>query len=108
MIQITDRAAAEIRRILDEQNLPETTVLRVGVKGGGCSGFSYTLGFDDRTKDDDQVAEHEGIQVVCDSKSFLYLNDTQVDFEESLMGRGFKFVNPNASNTCGCGESFSV
>ena len=108
MITISERAAKEVRRIVEEQNLPEETVLRVGVKGGGCSGFSYSLGFDDTVRETDQVVEHDGIKVVCDPKSFLYLSGTEVDFEESLMGRGFKFGNPNASKTCGCGESFSV
>ena len=108
MISITDRAAAEVRRIVTEQSLPNGTALRVGVKGGGCSGFSYTLGFDDIIGEIDQVFELHGIKVVCDPKSFLYLNGTQVDFEESLMGRGFKFGNPNAAKSCGCGESFSV
>ena len=108
MISITDRATVEVRRIIDEQKLPDGTALRVGVKGGGCSGFSYTLGFDDQIGETDQIAEHEGIQVVCDPKSFLYLNGTQLDFEDNLMGRGFKFQNPNAAKSCGCGESFSV
>jgi iron-sulfur cluster assembly protein len=108
MISITERARNEVRRIIEEQNLSDATALRVGVKGGGCSGFSYTLGFDDQVNDMDQINEVEGVRVVCDPKSFLYLNGTQVDFEESLMGRGFKFANPNASNSCGCGESFSV
>lgn len=108
MIGLTDRAAKEVRRIVEEQNLPDGTALRVGVKGGGCSGFSYTLGFDDQVGEIDQVFEINGIRVVCDPKSFLYLNGTEVDFEESLMGRGFKFGNPNAAKSCGCGESFSV
>lgn len=108
MITITERARNEVRRIIEEQSLSDGTALRVGVKGGGCSGFSYTLGFDDQINDMDQVNEVEGVRVVCDPKSFLYLNGTQIDFEESLMGRGFKFGNPNASNSCGCGESFSV
>jgi iron-sulfur cluster assembly protein len=108
MISITDRAAAEVKRIVEEQKLPEGTALRVGVKGGGCSGFSYTLGFDDQVGEIDQIFEMNGIRVVCDPKSFLYLNGTQVDFEESLMGRGFKFGNPNAAKSCGCGESFAV
>ena len=108
MIGITERARQEVRRIITEQDLPQSTVLRVGVKGGGCSGFSYSLGFDDTVQEIDQVFEDEGVKVVCDPKSFLYLNGTEVDFEESLMGRGFKFGNPNASKTCGCGESFSV
>lgn len=108
MIGLTERAAKEVKRIIKDQDLPEGTVLRVGVKGGGCSGFSYSLGFDDKVNEIDQIAEHEGIKVVCDPKSFLYLSNTVLDFEESLMGRGFKFGNPNASKTCGCGESFSV
>jgi iron-sulfur cluster assembly protein len=108
VIALTDRAVKEIRRIIEEQKLPEGTALRVGVKGGGCSGFSYTLGFDDQISEVDQLNEVDGIRVVCDPKSFLYLSGTQVDFEESLMGRGFRFGNPNASKTCGCGESFSV
>ena len=107
-ISLTDRAAAEVKRIISEQNMPDGTALRVGVKGGGCSGFSYTLGFDDQLSEVDQVNEVDGVRVVCDPKSFLYLNGMQLDFEESLMGRGFKFGNPNASKTCGCGESFSV
>ena len=108
MITITERARNEVRRIIEEQSLSDGTALRVGVKGGGCSGFSYTLGFDDQINDMDQINEVQGVKVVCDPKSFLYLNGTQIDFEESLMGRGFKFGNPNASNSCGCGESFSV
>ncbi len=108
MIEITERAVSEVRRIITEQALPEGTGLRVGVKGGGCSGFSYTLGFDDSVAETDQVNEVEGIKVICDPKSFLYLNGTQIDFEDNLMGRGFKFGNPNAAKSCGCGESFSV
>ena len=107
-ISLTERAVKEVRRIIEEQNLSEETVLRVGVKGGGCSGFSYTLGFDDQIHETDQIGEASGVRIVCDPKSFLYLNNTEIDFEESLMGRGFKFGNPNASKTCGCGESFSV
>jgi len=108
VITLTPRAIKELQRIVNDQSLPADTVLRVGVKGGGCSGFSYSLGFDDTVHEDDQVTEVDGFRVVCDPKSFLYLSGTQVDFEESLMGRGFKFGNPNASKTCGCGESFSV
>ncbi|MCC6406735.1 MAG: iron-sulfur cluster assembly accessory protein [Planctomycetes bacterium] len=108
MIAVTERAIHELRRIIKDQNLPEATALRVGVKGGGCSGFSYTLGFDDQISETDQLTEVDGVRVVCDPKSFLYLNGTQIDFEDTLMGRGFKFGNPNASKTCGCGESFSV
>jgi len=108
VIGITERAAKEIKRILADQKLPEGTGLRVGVKGGGCSGFSYTLGFDDHVGEVDQVTDVDGVRVICDPKSFLYLSGTEIDFEDNLMGRGFKFGNPNASKTCGCGESFSV
>jgi iron-sulfur cluster assembly protein len=108
VISVTDRAAKEVSRIIDEQKLPDATVLRVGVKGGGCSGFSYTLGFDDNVSEVDQIFEINGVKVAVDPKSFLYLNGTQIDFEESLMGRGFKFGNPNAAKSCGCGDSFSV
>ena len=107
-VGITERAATEVKRIMTEQAMPDATALRVGVKGGGCSGFSYTLGFDDNVNATDQVHEALDVRVVCDPKSFLYLNGTVVDFEESLMGRGFKFTNPNAAKSCGCGESFSV
>jgi len=108
VIGLTERAVHEIKRIVDEQKLPDATALRVGVKGGGCSGFSYTLGFDDQFSETDQLVEMSGVRVVCDPKSFLYLNGTEIDFEDNLMGRGFKFGNPNAAKTCGCGESFSV
>ncbi|MCE9595426.1 MAG: iron-sulfur cluster assembly accessory protein [Planctomycetes bacterium] len=108
MIAMTERAVHELRRIIKDQSLPELTALRVGVKGGGCSGFSYTLGFDDQVSETDQISEVDGVRVVCDPKSFLYLNGTQIDFEDTLMGRGFKFGNPNAAKTCGCGESFTV
>ena len=108
MISITERAAQELRRIMEEQSLPQDTAVRLGIQGGGCSGFNYTLGFDDRIHEADQVSEVDGFKVVCDPKSFLYLNGTSVDFEDSLMGRGFKFNNPNAVKSCGCGESFSV
>ena len=108
---LSDRAAVEMERIVFEQNLGKV-YLRVGVKGGGCSGFSYTLGFDDNKNEIDQSSikewQPEDIEVVCDPKSFLYLNNTIIDFESSLMGRGFTFNNPSASKTCGCGESFSV
>ncbi|MEZ5978952.1 MAG: iron-sulfur cluster assembly accessory protein [Planctomycetota bacterium] len=108
MISVSERAAREVGRIIEEQHLSGATVLRVGVKGGGCSGFSYTLGFDDHTSETDQIFESSGVKVAVDPKSFLYLNGTEIDFEESLMGRGFKFQNPNASKSCGCGESFHV
>lgn len=107
-ITLTSRATLEIARIIAEQNLGNV-VLRVGVMGGGCSGFSYKLGFDDQAiSDTDLTFEQDGIRIVTDPKSFLYLSGIQIDFETGLMGRGFKFINPNATKSCGCGESFSV
>ena len=109
MLQLTDRALQELLRIKKENNLSSETYLRVGVKGGGCAGFTYTLGFDDiLPTDNDQVFESNGIKIVVDNKSFLYLNGTELDFQDELMGRGFKFNNPNSKNGCGCGESFGV
>ena len=108
---LSDRAAQEVERVIYEQKLGDVC-LRGGVIGGGCSGFSYTLGFDDNRTKTDQVSIKEwqpkDMEVICDPKSFLYLNNTIIDFEDGLMGRGFKFVNPNADKSCGCGESFSV
>lgn len=108
MINVSERAVAEIKRVIAEQKIPEGAGLRIGVKGGGCSGFSYTLGFDTQSRPGDQVLEVNGVRVFCDPKSYLYLNGTVLDFEESLMGRGFKFNNPNAKHSCGCGQSFSA
>ena len=108
---MSDRAAIEMERIISEQKLGKV-YLRVGVKGGGCSGFQYTLGFDDSKTALDQVSIKEwrpkDLEMICDPKSFLYLNNTIIDFEDGLMSRGFKFVNPQASKSCGCGESFAV
>lgn len=107
-VNLTEKAVSEVKRIITDQKLPETTGLRVGVKGGGCSGFSYTLAFDPRNMEGDQVFDVQGIRVFCDPKSILYLDGIIIDFQDSLMGRGFVFQNPNAKHTCGCGESFSV
>ena len=106
---LTERAATEVKRIIDEQKLEDTTILRVGVTGGGCSGFSYSLGFD--TKYDeaaDSKYEQHGVRVVVDKKSALYLDGTTVDFFDGLEKRGFTFENPNAVKTCGCGSSFQA
>ena len=106
---ITETAAREINTIVEQQELNrETVALRVGVKGGGCSGFSYVLDLTETIKDTDEVFEQHGIRVVCDPKSLLYLNGTTVDFKDELMGRGFVFQNPNATSSCGCGSSFSA
>lgn len=106
---LTEAAAREIHKIIKEQELDASKVrLRVGVKGGGCSGFSYVLDLTENQKDTDEVFEHHGIQVVCDPKSLLYLSGTRVDFRDEIMGRGFVFSNPNATTSCGCGSSFSA
>lgn len=109
MIEVTEKAAKEVQRVLEEQNQPEEMLLRVGVTGGGCSGFNYSLTFDkayDEAVDD--VYDFHGVKVVIDKKSDLYLTGTIVDFHDGLDKRGFTFTNPNAVKTCGCGSSFSV
>ncbi len=106
MITITQNAAAEVKRLFQKQNNPQMG-LRVGVQGGGCSGLSYKLGFD-QTRAGDKIQELDGVKVLVDPKSDLYLEDTTLDFVDGLEGRGFKFLNPQAKKTCGCGESFSV
>lgn len=108
-IVLTEAAAREIHKIIKEQELDASKVrLRVGVKGGGCSGFSYVLDLTETQKETDEVFEREGIQVVCDPKSLLYLSGTRIDFRDEIMGRGFVFTNPNATTSCGCGSSFAV
>ncbi len=106
MIALTPKAIQEIKRLLTEQSR-EDLGLRVGVRGGGCSGLSYSLNFDTQ-REGDTVFEEEGTQVFVDPKSLLYLSGMTLDFSDALEGRGFKFINPNATKTCGCGESFSV
>ena len=108
MIGITERAQKEVKRIITEQNLPPQTALRVGVKGGGCSGLSYTINFDEKIGPYDTVYEFDGVKVIMDAKSAIYLQGSQLDFQKDLMSGSFKFVNPNAEKTCGCGESFSA
>ncbi|HKB85412.1 MAG TPA: iron-sulfur cluster insertion protein ErpA [Ignavibacteriaceae bacterium] len=107
-IIITEKAAKEVRQIQSENNIPENFGLRVGVKGGGCSGLTYTLGFDGEAKEGDTVIEDNGIKLFVDGKSLFYLMGTQLDFSDGLNGKGFIFNNPNATKTCGCGESFGV
>ena len=106
---LTEAAAREIHKIIAEQELDASKVrLRVGVKGGGCSGFSYVLDLTENQKETDEVFEANGIQIVCDPKSLLYLSGTKIDCRDEIMGRGFVFSNPNASTSCGCGSSFAV
>ena len=108
-IMITERAANEVKRVKDEQKLETELFLRIGVAGGGCSGFNYTLGFDSNfdAKLDTKYNFH-GVDVVVDKKSSLYLDGTTVDWFESIERRGFTFDNPNAVKTCGCGSSFQA
>jgi iron-sulfur cluster assembly protein len=108
-ITITEKAAGEMKRVITEQKMADDTVLRVGVAGGGCSGFQYSLGFDEKTDDaKDHVSEQHGLTVAVDKKSALFLDGTTVDFYEGLEKRGFTFDNPNAVKSCGCGSSFSA
>ena len=108
MITVTEKALAKARVLMQEENQPENAFIRVGVDGGGCSGLTYKLVFDHELKEGDKVFEDKGMKIVCDKKSFLYLVGTQLDFSDGLNGKGFEFNNPNASRTCGCGESFAV
>lgn len=107
-ITLSDTAVSEVKRIMQENSLPESTCLRVGVKGGGCSGFSYTLDLTDEPAEGDEVFEQDGLRVVCDPKSYLYLSGTEVDYKTAMMERGFVFNNPNAKGSCGCGSSFTA
>ncbi len=107
-VKITVKASKEIKRIMEENKIPSEFGLRVGVKGGGCSGLTYTLGFDGETKDGDTVIEDDGVKLFVDGKSLFYLTGTELDFSDGLNGKGFVFNNPNATKTCGCGESFGV
>ncbi len=115
-ITLTEKAAREVKTIMDQQHEaarkkgeePKSLYLRIGVKGGGCSGFSYTLDLTETMSETDERWDQHGVQVISDSRSNLYLNGTSVDFKDELTGRGFVFNNPNASSTCGCGSSFSA
>jgi iron-sulfur cluster assembly accessory protein len=106
---LSETAAREVHNIIKQQELDADKIrLRVGVKGGGCSGFSYLLDLTESQKDTDEEFEQHGIKLVCDPKSLLYLSGTTIDFKDEIMGRGFVFQNPNATTSCGCGSSFSV
>jgi iron-sulfur cluster assembly protein len=110
MIYVSDKAKEKVQKLMEESNMSTEAgyFLRVSVVGGGCSGLSYKMDFDNETKKTDQVFEDNGVKVVTDLKSFLYLVNTTLDFSEGLNGKGFYFSNPNASRTCACGESFAV
>ena len=108
-LTISEKAAGEIKRVISEKSMPEGTVLRVGISAGGCSGFEYKLGFDEKIDEtNDHVTEQHGIRVAVDKKSALYLDGTTIDFYDGLEKRGFTFDNPNAVKSCGCGSSFSA
>lgn len=107
-ITITEKASKEIKRIMEENKVPSDFGLRVGVKGGGCSGLTYSLGFDQSNREGDSIIESNGIKLFVDGKSLFYLTGTELDFSDGLNGKGFVFNNPNATKTCGCGESFGV
>ena len=109
-IYISDKARDKVIQLMREAGITNDAswFVRVGVVGGGCSGLSYKLDFDNEQKATDQVFENNGLKIVTDLKSFLYLVNTTLDFSDGLNGKGFQFVNPNASRTCGCGESFAV
>ena len=107
MITVTEKAKSKAIELMSVENRPDSFI-RVGVEGGGCSGLSYKLEFDNQMKEGDKVFEDKGMKIVCDRKSFLYLVGTELDFSDGLNGKGFQFHNPNASRTCGCGESFAV
>jgi iron-sulfur cluster assembly protein len=108
MISVSENAKQHAVELMRNENRPADSFIRVGVEGGGCSGLSYKLEFDNQLKEGDQVFEDKGIKIVVDKKSFLYLVGTELDYTGGLNGKGFVFNNPNASRTCGCGESFSV
>ena len=122
-IELSERAAQEILTIMKQQQEKSATdqsgegdvevaakpmYLRLGVKGGGCSGFSYSLDLTETVREEDERWTHHGVEVICDPKSHLYLKGVSIDFKDEVMGRGFVFNNPNATSTCGCGSSFST
>ncbi|MDH5307202.1 MAG: iron-sulfur cluster assembly accessory protein [Myxococcales bacterium] len=108
LIEVTEPAAQRIRELLEKDGKATTHGLRMKVVGGGCSGLRYELAFDDRVSETDTEIESHGVRVIVDEKSALYLVGTKLDFVDTLQESGFKMVNPNASTTCGCGESFNA
>lgn len=108
MIQVTEKAKEKLIQLRKEEGHSNDDIVRVAVQGGGCSGLMYQLNFDQEIKEDDKIFEDQGIKILVDKKSILYLLGTTLDFSGGLNGKGFQFINPNASRTCGCGESFAV
>ena len=108
-LHVTPKAVLRIRAVLAKEGIPpEEGGLRLGVKGGGCSGLSYVIAFDSHPREHDRIFTFEGVRVFIDPKSFVYLNGMTLDYEETLMRQGFNFINPNSTRSCGCGTSFSV
>jgi iron-sulfur cluster assembly protein len=105
---LTMKAKSQLDKLMVEEQCTEDHFLRVSVKGGGCSGLTYDLDFDDTIVPFDEISEDQGLKLVIDKRSLLYLLGTELDFTEGLNGKGFLFTNPNASRTCGCGESFGI
>jgi iron-sulfur cluster assembly protein len=106
-IEISDNAISEVRRMMQKEGV-QAAGLRVGVKGGCCSGLSYNLTFETQARTGDKVFARDDVKLFCDLKSYIYLNGTVLDFDSGLMGKGFVFMNPNAKKSCGCGSSFST
>jgi iron-sulfur cluster assembly accessory protein len=107
-VKLTERAAKELKRIFAEKNKPESTVVRLGVAGGGCSGFEYRLEFTESTVSDDLVSESQGLRLAVDPRSAKLVDGTEIDFHDDLLKRAFVFNNPLAVKTCGCGTSFKA
>ena len=107
-LKLSETAISQVQELKQAQNLPENVFLRMGVKGGGCSGLSYLLEFDSELGPHDREFDIDGIKVVCDKKSYLYLNGTTLDYVKQGLTGGFTFVNPQAKSSCGCGTSFSA
>lgn len=107
MVTVSEGAAKKLNSLIEESGF-KTPYVRVAVKGGGCSGLSYDLSFDTDQQTGDTLAEDKGVQILIDMKSLLYLYGTELEFSDGLNGKGFQFINPNASRTCGCGESFAL
>ncbi len=106
MIELTEKSANKIREVLKEQGVVDDVMLRVGIKAGGCSGFTYVLDLDSKPHKFDKLFESHGVNILCDKKSFLYLKDMVIDWSDNLMNRGFVFNNPKAKSSCGCKTSF--
>lgn len=107
-LSMSDAAIKQVKQLKEAQHLPDSVFLRMGVKGGGCSGMSYLLEFDSEVGPHDKEFDIDGVKVVCDKKSYLYLNGTTLDYVQQGLTGGFTFVNPNAKSSCGCGTSFSA